>query len=71
MREVAPKNFPDEQPTKKTEDVPSRVIVLASRIDRLVEQAIGRLLSCPGDAELTAAVGNLQEVRALTGAVLR
>jgi hypothetical protein len=63
--------FPDEDPTKKTDDLPGRTLVLAARIDRLVQLAIERLMACPGDRELSAAVASLQEVRALTAAVLR
>jgi hypothetical protein len=62
--------FPDESTTKKIDDVPSRTLLVATRIDGLVQQSIECLMACPGDAELTAAVANLQQVRALAG-VLR
>jgi hypothetical protein len=61
----------DEEPTKKTENVPSRLIVFAARIDRLVEQAIERLQCCPDDSALIEAVASLQQARTLAATVLR
>jgi hypothetical protein len=62
--------FPDEPPTKPSENVPSRALIRAARIVRVATLAIERLMVAPDENAITAAVGDLCEIRALAGEVL-
>jgi hypothetical protein len=63
--------FPEERPTVRAPHIAEATILLARRIDRLVEEAVEQLLCAPDDDALGQAVSALLEVRELTGSVLR
>lgn len=61
--------FPDrESPTTPIPDAPSRMLVFASRIDRLAHDALDRIRS-DGDAEGAAIL--LVQIQAITAEVCR
>ena len=59
--------FSDEAPTKPSEFVPSKMLVFAGRVDRLVAEALDRIRS--GDP--AAAALTLVQLQAVTGGVSR
>jgi hypothetical protein len=61
----------DDEPTKKTQNESGRMLVFASRVDRLAELALERLATDPDVDALTAAVADLVQLRALAQAVTR
>ena len=63
--------FPDEAPTRRSEQFPSRLLAFASRVDRLAELALERLQCNPDAYAIAGAVADLMQLRALTGEVLR
>ena len=69
---VARSSWPDQEPpTKPISPVSSRELTRASRIDRLAELAIERLMVAPDDDALAAAVESLVQIRTLANEVLR
>jgi hypothetical protein len=65
------REFPEEAPTKPIEDVPSKLLGFAMRIDRLTALAEQRLAAGPDPDAVLAALADLAQVRAFAGAVLR
>ena len=63
--------FPDERPTQPIERLPSRTLVLATRIERLASLALERLMCAPDDDALAGACADLVLIRELAGEVLR
>jgi hypothetical protein len=63
--------FPDEPPTKQEALPPTRLLVFASRIDRLCELALERLEVDPDADAVKGAMAELIEARALAAGVLR
>ncbi len=71
MSNIERRDFPDEFPTTPKLDVPSKMLVLLGRIDRLAETALGTLGSL-SDAETVAiACAALVELRRLASEVAR
>jgi len=62
--------FADEPPTRR-ENMPTRLLTFASRIDRLCALALERLQVEPDADAIQAAIAELTEARALTAGVLR
>jgi hypothetical protein len=71
MKTSVAEKFSDEPPTKPTIPITSREIARASRIDRLAELAIERLMVDPDGDSLIAAVESLVQIRSLTHEVLK
>jgi hypothetical protein len=63
--------WPDEAPTTPVENVPSKLLAFASRVDRLATLAIERLEVAPDADARLAALADLAQVHALAGTVLR
>jgi hypothetical protein len=63
--------FPDEPPTSKIENVPSRTLTTLARIDRLAAVAAERLAVDPDADAIVAALEDLAQLRALAGALIR
>ena len=60
--------FPDrEPPTKPIEPLSSRVLVLATRIERLATLALERLMVAPDSDAVTAACADLATIVAIAG----
>lgn len=60
--------FPDEPPTKPSEPFPSRVLILASRIERAATDALDRLRA---DRDVDGAAALLVQIQALAAEVTR
>jgi hypothetical protein len=63
--------IPDERPTTPTLPTTNRMLVFASRIERLCDLAMEKLEVGPDADAVAAALGDLVEIRALASRVAR
>lgn len=71
MHTLSDTPFTDEAPTRPSEAIPTKLLVFATRIDRLAELALERLACCSGEQDALAALDELTAIRELASAVLR
>jgi hypothetical protein len=63
--------FSDELPTRPTPSTSNALLSFATRVDRLCDLALERLLVGPDADAVAAAIGEIAEIKALADAVLR
>ena len=68
---TVPESIPDELPTRPCLATPSRMLVFASRIDRLAELALERLAVAHDPDALAAALDDLVTIRDLCSGAMR